>query len=310
MKPFLLTMLSVVLFTALGFAQVRIKVQEKEIAVEIDGKPFTALQKGAEANKPYFYPLLTASGKSVVRNFPMQAVPGEATDHPHQRGVWIGFEHVSGLNIWEIDPADRHPHSGSIQFGNVTETHDGEKTGGFTATAEWLNEDAQPILSETLTAAFYSTHDQNRMFDLDLKLKAKKTTTFEDSRDGIIGIRLATPFDESHGGNAHNAEGIVGADQLEGKHSSWVDWQADIDGEEVGVAMMDSPTNPHAPTTWRAKPFGLLFANPFAQRFYDRSRPDGSLTLQPGDELHLRYRFLIHPADADVAAAFREFSAQ
>ena len=55
-------------------------------------------------------------------------------------------------------------------------------------------------------------------------------------------------------------------------------------------------------------PFGLLFANPFAQRYYDKSREDGSLSLQPGDELHLRYRFLIHTLDTNVAKAFKEFS--
>jgi len=57
-------------------------------------------------------------------------------------------------------------------------------------------------------------------------------------------------------------------------------------------------------------PFGLLFSNPFAQRYYDKSREDGSLSLQPGDELQLRYRVLIHPADANIAAAYKEYSGQ
>src|SRR5262249_30902277 len=150
--------------------------------------------------------------------------------------------------------------------------------------------------------------EQNRMFDIDLGLKAIKITTFEDTRDGIIGIRFAPPFDESHGGKARNADGVQGSDAIESIHSPWVDWQADLDGEKVGVAMMESPKNLRAPTAWRTRPFGLLFANPFSQRFYDKSRQDGSLSLQVGDELHLRYRFLIHPADADIAAAFKEFS--
>ena len=95
---------------------------------------------------------------------------------------------------------------------------------------------------------------------------------------------------------------------MEGLHSPWVDWQADLDGETVGVTLMDSPRNRRAPTTWITRDEGLLFANPFAQRYYDKSREDGSLSLQLGDELHLRYRFLIHTADTNVAHAFKEFA--
>jgi hypothetical protein len=299
-----------VLQAALACSQVKIEVQDDQIAVSVNGKPFTALQKGKDANKPYLYPLLTASGKRVTRGFPMEKITGEATDHPHQRGIWMGFEHVSGMNIWEIDPADAHPHMGTIQFQNVLETHDGEKSGGFTVAAQWMNEDGQPIIDETLALTFYAEPRQGRMFDIDLRLKAKKAATFEDSRDGIIGIRLATPFDENQGGKVANAEGIVGSKEIEGKHSAWVDWQADLDGEKVGVAMIDSPTNRRAPTTWISRPLGLLFANPFAQRYYDRSREDGSLSLQTGDELRLRYRILIHSAGTDIAAASREFSGQ
>ena len=307
---FYILLFTLVLQTTLVSSQVKIDVQDNQIAVNINGKPFTALQKGKDANKPYLYPLFTASGKRVTRGFPMETIAGEATDHPHQRGIWIGFEHVSGMNLWEIDPADTHPHMGTIQFQNVVETHDGEKSGGFTVAAQWINQDGKPIIDETLTLTFYAQPADRRTFDIDLRLKAIKTTTFEDSRDGLIGIRFATPFDESQGGKVVNAEGLRGAKQIEGSRSPWVDWQADLDGEEVGVTMMNHPNNRRAPTSWRCMPFGLLFANPFAQRFYDKSREDGSMSLQPGDELRLRYRFLIHSSGVDIPAAFKEFTLQ
>jgi hypothetical protein len=240
----------------------------------------------------------------------MEKIPGEVMDHPHQRGIWMGFEHISGMNIWEIDPADPHPHSGTIQFLKVLETHDGDKSGGFTVAAQWINQDGVPIIDETLALTFYAEPAQSRKFDIDLRLKAIKEVTFEDSRDGIIGIRLATPFAENEGGKVVNAEGIQGAKQIEGLHSPWVDWQADLDGEKVGVTLMDSPKNRRAPTTWISRSFGLLFANPFAQRYYDKSREDGSLSLQPDDELRLRYRVLIHPAGTDIATAYKEYSGQ
>ena len=311
MKKFICGLLLLLVFQAVHlFAQVKVEVSDDKVTVLVNGKLFTALQKGKNANKPYLSPILTASGKHVTRGFPLEKIAGEPTDHPHQRGVWMGAEHVSGMNIWEIDPADPHSHMGSIQFQKVVETHDGPKSGGFTVAAQWMDQDGKPILDETLTLTFYAEPVQNRMFDVDMRLKAIKLTTFEDARDGVIGIRFAPSFDESKGGKVVNAEGLQGSGKIEGAHSSWVDWQADLDGEKVGVAMMDHPANHRAPTTWRAREFGLLFANPFAQRFYDKTRADGSLGLQIGDELRLRYRFLIHPTGADIAAAFKEYSAQ
>lgn len=291
-------------------AQVKIEISDNQIAVHVNGKLFTALQKGKDANKPYLAPLLTASGKHVTRGFPMEKIAGEPTDHPHQRGIWMGVEHLSGMNLWEVDPADPHPHMGSIQFQKVVETHDGLKSGGFTVAAQWMDQDGHPIIDETLTLTFYAEPVQNRMFDIDMHLKAIKLSTFEDARDGVIGIRLAPAFDESKGGIFTNAEGVQGAAKIEGLHSHWVDWQTNLDGEMVGVAMMDHPSNYRAPTTWIARSYCLFFANPFAQRYYDKSRADGSLSLQPGDELRLRYRVLIHPAGADIATAFKEYSVQ
>lgn len=302
--------LVLVLQAALLPAQVRIEASDTQITVHINGKLFTALQKGADAHKPYLAPLLTASGKHVTRGFPMEKITGEPTDHPHQRGVWMGAEHVSGMNLWELDPADPQPHMGSIQFQKVLEMHDGPKSGGFTIAAQWIDQDGKPMIDETLTLTFYAEPVESRIFDVDLRLKAIKLTTFEDARDGVIGIRLAPAFAEDKTGKVINAEGLEGSTKIEGAHSPWVDWQASLDGEKVGVAILDHPANRRAPTTWRAREFGLLFANPFAQRFYDKSRADGSLGLQPGDELRLRYRFLIHPAGTNIAAAFKDYCTQ
>jgi hypothetical protein len=81
------------------------------VAVTVDGKPFTTLHAGTEAHKPYLHPLLTASGKNVTRAFPMEQVAGESTDLPHQRGVWIGTERLSGVDFWENEPSYDRPNT-------------------------------------------------------------------------------------------------------------------------------------------------------------------------------------------------------
>lgn len=293
-----------------GAAQVEFEESASKIAVSIDGKLFTELQKGEAAHKPYLSPIFSASGKRITRGFPDETIPGDPTDHPHQRGIWMGYEHLSGMNLWELDPADPHPHMGVLRFDKVLEMHEGENSGTLVAAVSWLDQDGKPVIEQTLTLTFYAHTGERRLFDVEMQLKALKEVTFEDERDGIFGIRLNPAFDEAKGGKLVNAEGVADAKPIEGKHSAWVDWQTVMDGETLGVTLMDSPKNHRAPTTWVTRPGCLLFANPFAQRYYDRTREDGAMSLQKGDELHLRYRVFIHPAGSDVAAAYKEFAAQ
>ena len=49
-------------------AQVTLTQRPNDIAVEIDGKPFTVFHLGgADLNRPYLHPLRAASGKIVNR---------------------------------------------------------------------------------------------------------------------------------------------------------------------------------------------------------------------------------------------------
>jgi hypothetical protein len=278
------------------------------VAVTVDDKPFTTLRAGHEARKPYLHPLLTASGRNVTRAFPMEEVAGESTDLPHQRGVWVGTERLSGVDFWENEPSYDRPNKGTIRFTGVDRVHSGANEGGFTMHADWINPAGDTVLLETRTMTARAKVDKQRVLDIDLSLTAKRESTFEDNHDAILGLRLGTPFEEKHGGHAVNAEGRTGWERLRGARSAWVDWHADLDGEQVGVAVMDAPTNFRFPTPWHVRDYALLFASPFASRDYAPTAPDGSLTLKPGDTLRLRYRILVHPADVDVAAAFKEFA--
>ena len=85
--------------SCLALGQVQVRAEPDQISVSVNGKPFTILHTGTAARKPYLMPLLTASGKHVTRGFPDEKIAGEPTDHPHQRGMWIGYEHLSGSNI-------------------------------------------------------------------------------------------------------------------------------------------------------------------------------------------------------------------
>jgi Methane oxygenase PmoA len=290
--------------------QVRIEKAADHVSVTIDGKPFTTLRADKAAQKLYLHPVLTASGKRVTRGFPMEPAPGESTDHPHQRGVWIGAEHVNDADFWENEPSDHNPRAGVVTLTSVSDIHEGPGEGAFTLTADWVppGPGSKPLVAETRTMTFRALTPETRAIDIDLRLRAQSQVVFADHHDALLGLRLATPFEVAHGGRLLNAEGQTEWEKLRGARSAWVDSLATLDGEGVGVAVMDAPTNFRFPTSWHVREYALVFASPFALRDYDKSAPDGALTLKPGQELKLRYRILIHPASTDVTAAFKEFS--
>ena len=81
-----------------------------------------------------------------------------------------------------------------------------------------------------------------------------------------------------------------------GKRSAWVDYSGRLDGEKVGIVMMDHPGNPRHPTYWHSRAYGLHSINPFGVHdFLNDKTQDGSLTLQPGEHVRFRYRVVVHP---------------
>jgi hypothetical protein len=293
---------------AAATSKVDVTVEKERIVVNIDGKLFTALHTARNARKLYLHPILTATGRRVTRAFPMEKVAGESTDHAHQRGAWIGAERVSGVDFWENEPSYDRPSTGAVVLKDVVDVRSGSEAGGFTIHADWIAPGDQPWIAETRTMTFRAGAAGERIIDIDLRLLAKKRVTFEDNHDAILGLRLGTAFEEAHGGKAVNAEGLAGWERLRGARSAWVDWHATVDGEEIGIAAMDAPTNFRFPTPWHVRDYALLFASPFAFRDNNPSAQDGSLTLEPGKDLRLRYRLLIHPKTFDVAAAFKKFA--
>ena len=102
-------------------------------------------------------------------------------------------------------------------------------------------------------------------------------------------------------GKMLNSNGAVGEDAIWGKRADWVDYSANkVGDEDLGITIFDNPTNPKHPTYWHARAYGLFAVNPFGEHdYYNDPKRDGSMTIQPGKFLTLRYRVLIHHALAD-----------
>lgn len=293
-------------------AQVRITPGTDRIAVEIDGKAYTDFFLAADGNKPYVYPLRTAGGVIVTRHYPMEEFPGETRDHPHQRGLFFAHGEVNGYNFWATEPGTKSPKKARMALKKVVEARGGKSSGRIQAVFDGLDPQGKPIMTETRTITFYSDPEL-RTIDYQIAIQPLVKLIFGDTKEGTLGIRLATSLTEDRTGKMVNAEGLETEKNVWGKRSAWVDYFGQVDGKTVGVAIFDHPSNPRHPTYWHSRAYGLFAANIFGVRdFTGDKTKDGSLTVEPGQPLVFRYRIVIHPGDtrtANIAALYKKYAA-
>ena len=99
-----------------------------------------------------------------------------------------------------------------------------------------------------------------------------------------------------------NAQNKIGEKNVWGKRSEWADYSGQINGEPVGVAIFDHPSNPRHPTYWHARAYGLFATNIFGLHDFENDPArDGSLSIKPGQPLRFRFRVVIHPGDSTAA---------
>lgn len=301
-------------------AQVKITRHTDRISIDIDGKPFSDLFVSAQVNKPYMYPLRAASGKIITRAYPMDNVEGETKDHPHHRGLWFSHGDVNGYDFWANEASQQDGKKGKIVLKKVDEIKNGKKSGTLSATFDWIDPTGKTILTESRTTIFYS-NPTLRIMDFDITLRALEKVTFGDTKEGTFAIRLAAGLEEPHKkapaspartGLMVSSDGGRGEANVWGKRSNWVDYFGELDGEKLGIAILDNPANPKHPTYWHSRSYGLFAANIFGEHdFYNDKSRNGSVTVEPGNSLRFRYRVIIHPGDyqsANIAEQYKKYS--
>ncbi len=303
------------------WAQVTLSRGDGKISVRIDGHVFTEFFYGPETPKPYLHPLRTASGVIVTRRFPMEKAEGEAADHPHHRGLWFSHGDVNGIDFWMNEPGDKRTNLGRVVLNRIVQVKSGEKSGSVSALFDWVGPGKDAMLTEARTMTFYSD-PRLRTVDVDINLTAVEKVKFGDTKEGSFAIRVASgleapgrnvPTKPPRTGRMIDSEGREAEANVWGKRAAWVDVYGEVEGQKLGIAIMDHPANLHYPTFWHCRAYGLCAANIFgAHDFTADKTQDASVTLEPGQKLRLCYRVVIHPDDpktAGVAELYKAFAA-
>jgi hypothetical protein len=278
---------------------------------------------GTDVAKPYFWPLNGPNGQPITRAWPMvKGLPGESTDHIHQKSAWFchgdiipeGIELPSKIKgITGVDYWSEHAGRGQMVCTEVGKPKIDKNHGEVTTRNEWRTAEGVKILDETRTIHLYDFGD-TKLLVFDIDFQGAVPVTFGDTKEGSFGIRINDTITEKSGkGKLENADGKVGEKACWGQQSAWCDYSGPINGQVVGLAVLDDPKNP-APACWHARGYGLMAANPFGRSRSGfpavKGKSDPLVKLGKGEHLKLRYGILIHPGDAKegkVADFYQQF---
>jgi len=257
-----------------------------KVVVSIGNELFTEYRY-ANQGKPILYPVIGPYGIPMTRHYPMkEGVPGESGDHHHHQSIHYNHP-VSGIDFWH-GRGGAHIRNDEIVKAEVV---DGKAL--IVSRNSWMHGEKR-ILSDT-TEISSGTTEGGRFIDYKISIHAsEREITFQDSKEGSMSIRTH-PALRLQGkvakGSAINSEGVKGK-AVWGKAAKWVNYWGPVDGKTVGIAIFDHPKNPRHPTTWHARDYGLVAANPFGKRYFKAG--DGALTLKKGDTVTFAYRFFFH----------------
>lgn len=277
------------------------------VAVKIDGKLFTKylIKVGT---KPILWPIIGPTGKEMTRAWPMrEGNPDEKTDHVHQKSFWFTHGNVNGISFW-----DENKGHGDIVHREFVQVEGGAKPVIVTRN-DWLGPDGKRVCRDERTLRFGADADA-RWIDFEATVTASDgPVKFGDTKEGAFGVRVAgtVNVDKKMGGKIVNDSGKTDADAW-GKPAAWVDYFGPVEGEQLGIAILNHPTSFRYPTHWHVRTYGLFAANPFGLHdFYNSKDKDGSHTLQPGESFTLKYRVIFHKGDQEkgrIAARFSEYA--
>ncbi len=278
-------------------AAVRLERKPDAMQVFVDEKLFTIYVTSPRFVRPCLYPIHTKDGTVLTRPFATQG-----QDHPDQVGLWISADQVNGVDFW----------SGKNRIENkaLDEIVSEGDPASFRVVNHWLDNQAKPILIETTTVSIYS----NRLIACDIQLSSNGSrVTFGDTKESLIGIRIADSMREGYGGTGKvvSANGTMGSKNCWGKQFPWLDCYGPIGTRTYGVAFFDHPSN-QPRGRFHVRDYGLLALNSFGeQSFTNAPAKRGPTTLAPGRSIRLRYGVYVHegaPQTGKVAQAYAAYT--
>lgn len=318
--------LAVAIFPA-SLADEGFSIEETDfgLTVKYDGELVTNYVVD-QANKPYLWPFIGPTGKPMTRAYPMKEVDGEQFDHPHHRSIWFGHQSINGFDTWlelrtgtekKLD-ADKltafKKKIGRTVHREFSQIDANEKRAIVKTRNDYVGSDGKKLMSDERTIVIRKTKNQV-VLDFDISFIAEYgDVRVGDIKDAGLSVRIpsAMALKEGKGGRIFNSEGIRDGDTWS-KRAAWVDYHGPLEGDHVGIAILNHPSSFRHPTPWHVRDYGLFTANPFGFNSLDKSRDDKTFTLTEGTRFLMKHRIIFHKGNteqAKIAQAFVRYARQ
>ena len=287
-----------------GEAGVNLDENSDTIDIMLNGRPFTTFRYAKTQFRPYFFPVLGPNGCEVTRGETSEI----SKDHVHHRSLYVAYGEVNDVDLW-----GEGSNCGKVVHQNFTQKHGGTVLSRIYADNTWETKDGKVLMSDKQNFRIYNLPEDGTIFDLDLSFIASDGDVhFGDTKEGgIMCIRVNPSMNASDGGQIENAFGGINEGETWGKRANWCDYSGVVDGTEVGIAVYDHIVNPRYPTYWHVRNYGLMGSNIFGSGTFERDKSkDGSYVLKEGEQMHFKFRVLIHAGDAtegNVAQKYHDF---
>lgn len=268
-----------------------------EVSLTIDGVERLRWHAGANAPRPYYYPLIGPSGLPLTRI----GHPG-APDHDHHLSIWFAHNKVLGINFWgNTSPA-------RIRQREWIAYHDGDDEAVMGVKLDWFDgHDPKPLMTQEVVTAVRPEAEGETLVEIQTTLTpTADMLELQKTNFGLLAVRVAKSLSAHFGGGQlADSEGRVGEPAIFGNRAAWMDYSGPIrPGVTEGITFFDHPGNPDHPTHWHVREDGWMGASLcFADaRIITKAAP-----------LKLRYLLHAHRGGVDAARSQRvltEFAAR
>jgi len=260
-----------------------------------DGVEITRYHFGPGLNRPFLFPVIGPSGRSLTR----MGHPHDPESHSHHNSVWMSHVDVGGVDFW----SDRR--LGTVRHKRIVKYEDEGEKSAITAENEWVDKDGKILLNETRRIGVVLLEGEEWLLVLDSTFTAKdKPVTLGKTPFGFLGVRMAKTIGVNDGGGRiRSSEGGVNEKEILWKQARWVDYSGAIENGRIeGVTLFDHPGNPNHPTYFHVRNDGWMGAS---------LTFEGPREISPDEPLRLRHGLYVHrgmkPA-ADIDRQWNRFA--
>lgn len=231
---------------------------------------------------PYMYPVTgPASGLSLTTE--------SSLPYPHHRSLLFACDQVNGGNYWQDVLSRGQILSTGPRLGQLT-----PESAEILDPCEWKRPDGPVICKDRRKITVTVAGPSLRLIDWELTWTAVEDLTVSRTNHSLFSIRAAGDLSPLGGGTLVNSEGQSGEKATFGQPAAWCGYHGrrqNVPGNIVeGIAILDHPKNPWAPTPWFTRDYGFISPTPF--NFIQKP-----WQLPAGESVTLRYRVVLHAGD-------------